>query len=98
MFLLPATRQSVHVKLHGVGVWPCQGPRQCFCPLPTVYHVFSAGDLAGHGLGTAHQLGGPLGTALSMGAMPPVQRSDDFLKETFQEVSWAVGLGYHLRV
>lgn len=49
----------------------------------------SAADLAGHGLGTAHtahQLGGPLGTALSMGPNPPVQRSDDFLRDTFAEV------------
>ena len=45
-----------------------------------------AADLAGQGLGTAHQLGGPLGTAPSMGAKPPVQRSDDYLRDTFAEV------------
>lgn len=46
----------------------------------------SAADLAGHGLGTAHQLGGPLVTAPSMAANPPVQRSDDYLRDTFAEV------------
>lgn len=49
-----------------------------------------AGELTGHGLSashSAHQLGGPLGSALSMGANAPVQSSADFLKETMHEVS-----------
>lgn len=57
-----------------------------------------AGELAGHGLSashSAHQLGGPLGSALSMGANAPVQSSADFLKETMHEVSCTMVLGFH---
>lgn len=56
-----------------------------------------AGELTGHGLSAAHsghQLAGPLGSALSMGASAPVQSSADFLKETMHEVSWAAALGF----
>ncbi|KAL3159315.1 hypothetical protein ABBQ32_011268 [Trebouxia sp. C0010 RCD-2024] len=54
-----------------------------------------SGELTGHGLSashSAHQLGGPLGSALSMGANAPVQSSADFLKETMHEMFKRGGL------
>ena len=53
------------------------------------------GDVASPGLNAAHsghQIGGPIGSALSMGASAPVPRMDGFLQETMHEVSQAISI------
>ncbi len=50
----------------------------------------TTGDPSRHsltGMQATHQLGGPLGTALSIGTSAPHERHDGYFKETMHEVS-----------